>query len=89
MSCEDSHETPCDDVLAEVYIYLDAECDRDAKAKIKRHLDECGGCMREYGIEQEVKVLVARSCGDEVAPDHLRERLRAKLHALMDTEPNY
>jgi mycothiol system anti-sigma-R factor len=79
MSCGDPHETDCTDVLAEVYLYLDLECSDDRRSLIRDHLDECSPCLREYGIEQEVKALVARCCGDETAPAQLRERLRIKL----------
>jgi mycothiol system anti-sigma-R factor len=69
----------CHGVIAEVYLYLDLECDDARRDLIRDHLDECSPCLREYGIEQEVKLLVARCCGDERAPDSLRARLRAKL----------
>jgi mycothiol system anti-sigma-R factor len=83
VSCGEPHETDCRDVLAEVYLYLDLECASDRQGLIRDHLDECSPCLREYGIEQEVKALVARCCGDERAPDDLRQRLRAKLSALV------
>ena len=77
-----SRETPCRDVLGEVYLYLDLECSEDRRALIRTHLDECSPCLREYGIEHEVKALVARCCGAEKAPAELRERLRVKLNEL-------
>jgi mycothiol system anti-sigma-R factor len=70
-------------VLAEVYLYLDLECSDDRRDLIRTHLDECSPCLREYGIEQEVKALVARCCGDERAPTELRERLRVRLSELV------
>ncbi|MEE6257126.1 mycothiol system anti-sigma-R factor [Plantactinospora sonchi] len=79
MSCGEPHETDCREVLAEVYVYLDLECDDQRRVLIRDHLDECSPCLREYGIEQEVKALVARCCGNETAPADLRERLRARL----------
>lgn len=75
----------CKDVLDEVYIYLDLECSDDRRRLIKQHLDECSPCLREYGIEQEVKALVARCCGAEKAPEELKARLRAKLSELSAT----
>ena len=75
----EEHEADCSEVLEEVYLYLDLECSEDRRALIQKHLDECSGCLREYGIEHEVKALVARCCGDETAPKELRERLRMKL----------
>ncbi len=83
MSCGKPHETDCREVLAEVYFYLDLECDEARRDAIRTHLDECSPCLREYGIEQEVKALVARCCGDEVAPATLRDRLRRKLGELV------
>jgi mycothiol system anti-sigma-R factor len=72
----------CKDVLGEVYLYLDLECTDERRRLIKHHLDECSPCLREYGIEQEVKALVARCCGAENAPEELKRRLRAKLSEL-------
>jgi mycothiol system anti-sigma-R factor len=78
----EEHETDCSEVIEEVYLYLDLECSEDRRALIQKHLDECSGCLREYGIEHEVKALVARCCGAETAPVELRERLRLKLDQL-------
>jgi mycothiol system anti-sigma-R factor len=87
VSCGKHHETDCSEVLSEVYLYLDLECSEDRRALIRTHLDECHPCLREYGIEQEVKALVARCCGAEKAPTELRERLRLKLNDLtLDVE---
>jgi len=78
----ENHETDCSAVIGEVYLYLDLECSDDRRTLIQKHLDECSWCLREYGIEHEVKALVARCCGDETAPRELRERLRVKLDQL-------
>ena len=78
----EDHETDCGEVLSEVYLYLDLECSEDRRTLIQKHLDDCSGCLREYGIEHEVKALVARCCGNEVAPKELREKLRLKLDQL-------
>ena len=83
MSCGDPHEIDCSQILSEVYLYLDLECSDDRRTAIGAHLDQCSPCLREYGIEQEVKALVARCCGGDRAPLELRDRLRAKLSALV------
>ncbi|MDG4823041.1 mycothiol system anti-sigma-R factor [Asanoa sp. WMMD1127] len=82
MSCGNPHETDCSEVLEEVYLYLDLECADDRRDLIREHLDECSPCLREYGIEQEVKALVARCCGNETAPAEMLARLRSKLTEL-------
>jgi len=76
---DEAQKTDCSVVISEVYLYLDLECSDDRRELIQRHLDDCSDCLREYGIEHEVKALVARCCGDETAPKELRERLRMKL----------
>jgi mycothiol system anti-sigma-R factor len=89
VSCGNAHEIDCGQILNEVYLFLDLECADERRASIQHHLDECSPCLREYGIEQEVKALVARCCGSDRAPDDLRARLRAKINALVvDVSPD-
>ena len=76
---DEEKKADCAVVLSEVYLYLDLECSEERRTLIKRHLDECTNCLHEYGIEHEVKALVARCCGDETAPRELRERLKVRL----------
>ena len=83
MSCGEPHDVDCQQILAEVYVYLDLECSDELRSTITHHLDECSPCLREYGIEQEVKALVARCCGNDRAPTELRDRLRLKLESLV------
>ena len=42
---------------------------------VRIHLDECAPCLRQYGLEQAVKALVARCCGGDAPPADLRERV--------------
>lgn len=69
----------CDEVLADVYLYLDDETDPGAREKMKAHLDDCAPCLRRFGLEQDVKSLVARTCGGDRAPLELRSRIRVRL----------
>jgi mycothiol system anti-sigma-R factor len=69
----------CDEVLADVYLYLDDETDDAARGRIRAHLDDCAPCLRQFGLEQDVKSLVARTCGGDVAPVPLKERIRVRL----------
>lgn len=79
MSCGEPHDVDCREVLEEVYLYLDGELTDADKAAIRTHLDECSPCLRKYGLEQEVKALVARCCGGDAAPDGLRAKVLARL----------
>jgi mycothiol system anti-sigma-R factor len=79
MSCGDPHDVDCVEVIEQVYLYLDGEIDDPHRSGGGGHPHDCGPCLRQYGIEQEVKALVARSCGGDSAPEALKDRLRAKL----------
>jgi mycothiol system anti-sigma-R factor len=78
MSCGKPHETPCTEVLDRLYAYLDEELPAPAYAKIRQHLDECGPCLREYGLEEVVKQLVHRCCADP-APPELRVKVMVRI----------
>lgn len=79
MSCGKPHEVPCSEVLDRVYWYLDGEISEADCARIRKHLDECGPCLREFGLEEAVKRLVAKHCGCDPAPSELREKILVRL----------
>jgi mycothiol system anti-sigma-R factor len=76
VSCGKPHETDCSEVLAEVWLFLDHECNEKRRQLLQEHLEECGPCLEQYGIEEHLKILLARKCGGEHAPDEFKERLR-------------
>ncbi len=74
-------DTGCSEVLAEVWLFLDRECDEHRRAVLEQHLDECAPCLSEYGIDEKLKALLARKCGGELAPDGLKDRLRSQIRS--------
>lgn len=85
MNCGGPHETDCSEVLAEVWLFLDQECDAGRRALLARHLDECAPCLAEYGIDEKLKQLLATKCAGEHAPDGLKARLREQIrHAVLE-----
>jgi mycothiol system anti-sigma-R factor len=79
MSCGKPHETPCSDVLEQVYWYLDGQVSPDDCDHIRQHLDECGPCLREFGLEEAVKRLVATHCGCDPVPTGLRTKVLVRI----------
>jgi mycothiol system anti-sigma-R factor len=69
----------CDDVLRDVYLYLDDETDGALRTRIRQHLDACAPCLKQFGLEQDVRSLVARCCGGDQAPQSLRNRISARI----------
>ena len=79
MSCGNHHDTDCSEVLAEVWLFLDHECDDGRRRLLAQHLDECEPCLSEYGIDEKLKRLLAAKCGGEHAPPGLKDRLRQQI----------
>ncbi len=82
MSCGKPHDVPCSEVLARLYTYLDGEIEGQGYTQIREHLDECGPCLREYGLEEAVKRLVHKTCGGESAPRELRIKVMTRIEAV-------
>ena len=68
----------CQDALHTLYDFLDGELTDERRAVIQRHLDDCAPCLHAFDFEYELKMVVARSCRDQV-PDTLRKKI---AHAL-------
>lgn len=79
MSCGKPHDVPCTEVLAMVYSYIDGEMDDSSHSQIREHLDACGPCLREYGLEELVKKLVHKCCGHETVPEELRQKVLTRI----------
>ena len=79
MSCGNPHEVSCSEVLERVYSYLDGEIDLVTHEQVKVHLEECGPCLREYGLEEAVKRLVAKHCGCDPVPSELRTKVLVRI----------
>ncbi|GAA3016905.1 mycothiol system anti-sigma-R factor [Actinokineospora globicatena] len=70
---------PCADVLSEVWLFLDSECDLDRRQALQTHLDECVPCLEQYGLSEHLKVLLGRKCGGDQVSHEFRERVRASI----------
>ncbi len=79
MSCGHHHDTDCSEVLSEVWLFLDQECDQSRRKALQTHLDECHPCLEQFGLEEHLKALLARKCGGDYAPADLKARIRATI----------
>ena len=63
MAQNESTSTPmddCEEILREVYPYLDASLSDSARAEIQHHLDECLDCLHVYDFHAELRI--SRAC---------------------------
>ena len=86
MTGEEPRPTDCSEVLDHLYEYLDHEMpDRDSD-KMREHIDECSPCLEKYGLEQAVKKLVKRCCGQDEVPADLRAKVLERIDAIRDED---
>ncbi|TDC78153.1 mycothiol system anti-sigma-R factor [Streptomyces hainanensis] len=86
MSGEQSHPTDCSEVLDRIYEYLDREMPDGDCAKIQEHMDECSPCLEKYGLEESVKKLVKRCCGQDEVPSDLRAKVLGRIDLIRNEE---
>lgn len=65
----------CEEVLAQLFAYLDRELDDETLAEIERHVETCRGCFSRAEFERRLKAHV-RAAGESAAPESLRARLK-------------
>ena len=69
----------CEHVLARVHEFLDHEVDHATGDEIRAHLSDCEPCMDRFDVEQAVKAVVKRCCGNDKAPAHLRVSIMSSI----------
>ncbi|WP_228447339.1 mycothiol system anti-sigma-R factor [Streptomyces paludis] len=79
MSCGEPHETDCAEVLDHLYEFLDHEMPDSDCTKFEVHFEECSPCLEKYGLEQAVKKLVKRCCGQDDVPSDLRAKVMGRI----------
>ena len=65
---------PCDDVLNELYRFLDGEISSNEKAGIEAHLRDCAPCLEAFDFEAELRRVIASRCAEQM-PDDLKRRI--------------
>ncbi len=75
----------CTKVLEQVYRFLDDELDTASGDAIREHLAACEPCMDHFDVEQAVKALVHRCCGNDRAPDALRAKILVQISTVQTT----
>ena len=66
----------CKHTLERAYLILDGETiSVEERIRIETHLHDCGPCFERYGIEVEVKKVIARLQGASHCPAELKNRI--------------
>jgi mycothiol system anti-sigma-R factor len=76
----------CQEVIHTLYHFLDGELTVERRLEIQHHLDDCSPCLEAFDFEAELRILIARSCRDQV-PKELRQRIAEALFEASKGQP--
>jgi mycothiol system anti-sigma-R factor len=66
----------CDEIMEELYPFLDGELTPEAKVAIRRHLDDCLDCLHVFDFHAELRLVIARKCREHEIPAGLLDRVK-------------
>jgi anti-sigma factor (TIGR02949 family) len=67
-------EIDCDEVMRQLFDYLDGEVEETAEHEIHHHIDECRSCFSRVEFEKVLKERV-RDSREQELPESLRDRV--------------
>jgi len=66
----------CEEVLHEVWSYLDGEVEEERYLQIRSHVEECAGCGPRYEFQRRLMYIIQiRARSGHPVPESLRQRL--------------
>lgn len=68
----------CEEVIEQLFAYLDGDMDDEATAMIRHHIEHCRDCFTRAEFEQKLRARIADTACVS-APERLRRRVRAIL----------
>jgi mycothiol system anti-sigma-R factor len=69
----------CSDCVQALNSFIDRELTDEDIVQVRRHLDDCGGCLHLYQFEDSLRRLVRVRCQEQGAPESLRTRITLTL----------
>ncbi|MEX1080421.1 MAG: mycothiol system anti-sigma-R factor [Halofilum sp. (in: g-proteobacteria)] len=69
----------CEDVIEQLFAFLDRELDEERQQRIERHLNRCRDCFTRAEFERRLRARI-RDASEVKAPERLRRRIRGLLN---------
>lgn len=74
------HEISCEEVIEQLFDYLDQELDEPSQQRIEHHIERCRDCFTRAEFEKRLRRRIGETTRTP-APDALRRRLRDLIDA--------
>ncbi len=72
-------EIDCEQVLEQIWSFLDGEMDERAYLEIRAHVAECTGCGPKYEFQRKLLALIEAKCREGPIPADFKQRLFSLL----------
>ena len=79
-------EIDCDEVMRQLFDFMDGEIEETADQEIHHHIDECRSCFSRVEFERVLKERV-RGGKDEALPDSLHDRITSLMKNFSAVKP--
>ncbi len=69
----------CEEVIEQLFAFLDHELDEDRQQRIEHHLTRCRDCFTRAEFERRLRARI-REASEVKAPERLRRRVKGLLN---------
>lgn len=69
-------EQDCRATISRLYEFLDNELTEESVAEMRRHLNDCSGCLEAFEFEAELRAMIVCKLAEKI-PEHLKSKLKA------------
>lgn len=76
----------CEDAQLFIDAYVDGEFEERERTELELHLEDCDDCRRQVEGRVHVKKCLKSACGNQKAPDELRDRIMGELRETASQE---
>lgn len=73
-----ARELGCEEVIEQLFAFLDQRLDESRAADIHRHLERCRECFSRAEFERELRARITEAA-TEKAPERLQQRIKSIL----------
>ena len=81
MSCESKKKSTCEELIENLFEYVDNELDEKMYERFQTHIHRCGYCKDYAEAEKHIRAILRKKCCDK-APNELKDKIHAQLMVL-------
>ncbi|QPK94397.1 mycothiol system anti-sigma-R factor [Actinomyces sp. zg-332] len=81
MSCEGKDKSTCEELIENLFQYVDNELDEKMDERFQIHIQKCGHCKDYAEAERHVRYILKKKCCDK-APTELKDKIHSQLIVL-------